>query len=678
MKRNINKDTTVVFKRWSRKGWGVLASLHRHVTIGQLSVSMSIVLLTTSFSTALAESVDSTRVLQSAAIKAARQTQQRSLGTVTSAWNRLAGNAAPAGTAESVLRLCPAVDVRERGGQASQADIHLRGGSADQTQVMLNGIDFTDARTGHQSHGLPIDLDAVGEIVLIDDIPGLGSFAGTVNFRTIPLEPNYLRLETYGGGLANDNFGVQPNYHKPVGAMYGTSVSGAGTYAGKRGELMAFGAGSYRASQGYRYNTDYENGNVYARLIWASHKAGTLDAQGGWQKRAFGSNGFYAAYNPDQWERTETGLASIKWTWSKHDFAVGVNASYRKNFDRYDWTRGTAMNYHETDNVGAGLEMRLNSVAGATTLGADWKWNHIWSSNLGKPMEEPWGNYKCEDARHTGNVWLGHKWSDNQWSVSATAGAGLSPYGNRFLWSLGVGWRPVTGLSFEAGAVQSTRLPTFTDLYYTSPAQVNNLDLVPEDAITVRLNGAYSSGAWIARLGAYYRFGRNIIDWVWHDEGAYAGKWHSEQSSRLGTFGLEASASYQPKGTVIQRIAFGYAFIKSSQQEDVISKNAMDYMRNKATLEVLLRFPYGFHLGVTGGVYDRAGNYNFYPVAGDSSQFEVCKYEPFGLLDARFSWTWRWLQIYLDGTNLTDTRYADIGGLTMPGIAFRVGCVLTV
>ena len=35
------------------------------------------------------------------------------------------------------------------------------------------------------------------------------------------------------------------------------------------------------------------------------------------------------------------------------------------------------------------------------------------------------------------------------------------------------------------------RLPTFTDLYYTSPAQINNLDLTPEHAVTYRLGVDY-------------------------------------------------------------------------------------------------------------------------------------------------------------------------------------------
>ncbi len=660
MKKNIRTEKAFVFKRWSRKGWGVLASLHRHTTIGTLSVSMSIVLLSTTILKAqprAASGTDSLRVqLQQATVDASRPPQLRSLGAVLPVFSRLDGAAASMGTLESVLRTHPAVDVRERGGFASQADIHLRGGSADQTQIMLNGIDFTDARTGHQSHALPVDLETIGAIDFIEDISGIGAFAGAVNFRTVPLASDYIRLEGYGG-----SFGYA-----------GASLSGAA----EKGGFSFFGSSSWRRSDGYRHNTDFDNLNAYARVMFRSARAGTIDAQGGYQRRSFGSNGFYAAYNPDQWEQTSTGLTSLRWLYAAGDFKVRVYGSYRKNFDRYDWKRGTPMNRHETDNAGAGVELKCSSVAGVTSLGGDYRYHHIYSTNLGLPMDVPMGVYTHEDDRHVGNVWLSHVAEIRKFSLSACVGAGLTPYGNRFLWNVGLGYRPDERFLIEAGAVQSTRLPTFTDLYYTSPAQVNNLELVPEDAVTFRLKGAFHSGPWSAALGTWYRMGRNIIDWVWHDEGEFAGKWHSEQTGRLGTFGAEVTAAYRPENTVVDRIVLGYAYILANRNEEIISKNAMDHMRNKAALEVALRFPHGFRLTVSGSVYDRAGKFTYYPVPGDASQSEVRDYASFALLDARFSWSWRFLELYLDGGNLTDTRYADIGGLPMPGITFRAGCII--
>lgn len=170
---------------------------------------------------------------------------------------------APLQTIEAALRLSPSVDVRERGSKGVQADISIRGGSFDQTLIMLNGVDFTDARTGHQSHSLPIDLDIVSGISVEDGTAGIGAFAGAVNIRTQPLRPTYLRAEISGGQF---------------GYAYG-NLSGAITH--KRFTL--FGAGSYRASDGYTRNTDFKNYNAFVRVGYDSRRAGYFDGQAGWQ-----------------------------------------------------------------------------------------------------------------------------------------------------------------------------------------------------------------------------------------------------------------------------------------------------------------------------------------------------------------------------------------------------------
>ena len=325
--KNIRTKQTPCFRRWSRKGWAAFASLHRHVTIGVLAVTMSILLLATQH--ASAHDADTAAVLKTlrideVGISGSQSAPTRSVQSQTPLFDRKAQAAAPVQTLESALRLAPSVDIRERGGKGMQADIFIRGGSFDQTMVLLNGIDFTDARTGHQSHALPVDIDCISAVDLLDGVPGVGAFAGAVNIRTAPLKPTYLRCEGAGGqhGYAYAN------------------LSGAVT----SGRFSLLAAGSYRRSDGYRHNTDFANYNAFVRATYEAPRAGFFDLQAGYQNRTFGSNGFYAAYNPDQWEATSTALASLRWLKQAGRFSFGASASYRKNFDRYDWTRGTAMN----------------------------------------------------------------------------------------------------------------------------------------------------------------------------------------------------------------------------------------------------------------------------------------------------------------------------------------------
>ena len=537
-----------------------------------------------------------------------------------------------------------------------QADIFIRGGSFDQTMVLLNGIDFTDARTGHQSHSLPVDIDCISAVDLLDGVPGVGAFAGAVNIRTAPLKPTYLRFEGAGGqhGYAYAN------------------LSGAVT----SGRFSLLAAGSYRRSDGYRHNTDFANYNAFVRATYEAPRAGFFDLQAGYQNRTFGSNGFYAAYNPDQWEATSTALASLRWLKQAGRFSFGASASYRKNFDRYDWTRGTAMNRHNTDNVGARLWADYDWRAGTTSLGGDYAFNHIYSTNLGEALSRPHGRYTHAKARSTGNLWLRHAKQWRRFDLAASAGISLTPYGTSALWSLSGGYTPAAGLHLGIGAFQSMRLPTFTDLYYTSPAQINNLDLTPERAVTYLFDAGYVKNSWRLSLQTYYRAGRDIIDWVWRED--MGDKWHSEQTSRLDTYGIELSGGYTVADGFLRRVTLSYGYITTDRNSDIIAKGAMDYMRHKAALAVEVHFLRRMSLALTASVYDRNGSYTHYPVPGDPSLSEVRDYEPYFLLDGRLQWEKGICRLYVDATNITDSRYCDLGGIPLPGAWVTAGVALTI
>lgn len=665
--KEIQTKRIPCFKRWCRKGWAAFASLHRCVMIGVLSVSMSILLPATTV--AQVQSPDSLEIcktlqIDEVGILGNLSSPTRSVVSPTTLFDRKAGAAAPFQTLESVLRLAPAVDIRERGGKGIQTDISIRGGSFDQTMVLLNGINFTDARTGHQSHALPVDLDCVSGIELIEGVTGVGAFAGAVNIRTAPLKPTYLRFEGSGG---------------QYGYAYG-SLSGAVT----EGRFTLFAAGSYRRSDGYIHNTDFENWNGYLRMNYDSERAGFFDFQAGYQNRSFGSNGFYAAYNPDQYEETETALASVRWVKRFNDFTLNSALSYRKNFDRYDWTRGTPMNYHNTDNVSAELWGDYSWRWGQTSLGADYTYNHIFSTNLGKPLAEPQGKYLMSDSRNVGNFWLRHSKRWLRFDAAVSAGVSISPYGTSALWSISGGYAPATGLRLGAGISQSMRLPTFTDLYYSSPAHINNLYLEPEHAVNYRIEAIYRKERWNISANLFYRDGRDIIDWVLRPD--MGGKWHSEQTSSLDTYGAELSGGYASSRGLLRRATLSYGYLTTQRRGNVVTSSAMDYMKHKAAAVVEVCFLRRFTLSLTGALYDRNGAYTAYLRNSDGSLrtdsdgsmlTEMRRFKPYFLLDGRLSWEKGCCRLYIDATNLTDADYFDFGGLALPGRWFTGGAVIT-
>ena len=197
--KEIQTKRTPRFRRWCRKGYAAFASLRRQVTIGVLSVSMSTILLSTT-TPVQAQTVDSLTIareleIETVEVTGVKATPTRSAMSSTSVFDRKAGASAPVQTLESVLRLSPAIDLRERSGRGTQADIMIRGGSFDQTMVMLNGINFTDARNGssvafaadrHRLHrGNRSDRRRIGRRCVCRGL----------NIRTMPLKSRYLRIE---------------------------------------------------------------------------------------------------------------------------------------------------------------------------------------------------------------------------------------------------------------------------------------------------------------------------------------------------------------------------------------------------------------------------------------------------------------------------------------------------
>lgn len=658
MKRS-SKGGVPCFTRWSRKGYGVFASLGKVVKIGVLSVTMSILTLSPKSAAAQSDTLRIAREIQMEVLQvtADRLNPTRGVVTPVEVYSRDSVSVAPLQTIESVLRLNPSIDLRERGSKGVQADISLRGGTYDQTMVLLNGIDFTDARTGHQSHSLPIDLDIVGSIDIIGGLTGIGAYTGAINMATTPLKPNYLRAELSAGAY---------------GYLY-SNLSGAVT----KGGLTVLTAASIRRSDGYITNTDFNNSNLFTRITYNSSAVGLFDMQAGYQRRDFGSNGFYSLTYPDQFEHTETGLASARWSRGFGRFELNANVSYRKNNDRYELFRagkgapeGWQPNYHTTDNIGAEVSSDYRWVAGETSIGIDYKYNHLYSNVLGEAMNRPIkipgvdALYTHEKDRSVLNGWISHHVVLGGTSLAGSFNFANSPYGTFPSWSLSVGQRIAKSWSIDANATRSMRLPTFTDLYYTNATHIGNPNLKPEKATTYQLSAGYADNWFTAGVTTYYRHGTDIIDWA-QTQTPEGMKWKSTQLTTLDTYGVELCASYKGKN-FLRHITVSYGWLSSDKNKvDYISKYALDYMNNKVAIQCGVRIWRGLSAEVTAGWYDR-------------NDTPTVTYDPYWLLDARLSWNKGIFTVYAEATNLLNQTYFDFVGLQQAPRWITAGVVLTI
>ena len=89
---------------------------------------------------------------------------------------------------QDFLRTDSSVFLEERGAGGGQADLVLRGGSFEQTLVLLNGFRINDAQTSHHNLDLPVPLEAMDSIQVLEGsgstLHGVDALSGVVDFLT--------------------------------------------------------------------------------------------------------------------------------------------------------------------------------------------------------------------------------------------------------------------------------------------------------------------------------------------------------------------------------------------------------------------------------------------------------------------------------------------------------------
>ncbi|MEG1573850.1 MAG: TonB-dependent receptor [Bacteroidales bacterium] len=653
MTKTSKENLSSCFYRWSRLNYAIFASLGKEVKIGVLAVTMFFALPETEAKGQEASSGNTNKTVEIDQVDIIGDAiaPMPSIMSQTTFFKRDKEAAAPLQTIESALAISPSIDVRQRGGKGVQADISIRGGSSDQTMVMLNGINFTDARTGHQTHSLPIDMDGIASIAVLDGITSTGAYAGAINIVTTPQEPNYISAAIDAGAY---------------GYIY-SNVSGA--VIKKR--LSLFGAASFRTSNGYKENTGFVNYNSFLRTTYYSKKAGIFDFQLGYQNRSFAANGFYSLKYTNQYEHTSTIISSARWAMEVYkNLSVNSSLSYRKNYDRFELIKGepekVPYNYHNTDNITAELWFSYISAAGKSSLGGNYTYNHIYSTVLGETLAKPHnglcGNfvdYTKGKARNSADIWLRHTKILGKFRIGGSAGISLSPYGADALFSIEGTYNPIKTISLTIGANRANRLPTFNDLYYTSKGYISDPNLKPENATNYRFTATYADERFYISATPYYRHGNNTIDWV---KATADADWQSMQITTLNTFGIEANAGYTSEKGILREASLAYGYITTDKEEsNYISKYALDYLKHKVVARITIAPGGGFALSAIASVNKRNSNYA-------NANGEVVPYNIYGLLDMRLSWVRKCITIHVDAENITNTQYFCYGGLQMPGV----------
>jgi len=535
--------------------------------------------------------------------------------------------------------------------------------------VLLNGINISDPQTGHFHLNIPLDIHCVEQVEIVTGAAarryGSNAFSGAVNLVTLPVDSSYLN--------AGFRYG-QHAFHK------GHLLANLG---GKRiSTRVSF---NTSASDGYRENTDFRTTHFFLHSVTRPGKL-RLHMMAGMNSRAFGAFGFYSPRFPHQYEETSTGVGalklvkkSMKSTWTLTSFLrLGKDHFLldRHNPDFYS-------NDHMTTVGGIELSGKISTAAGLTRTGLNYRREEIMSTSLGEPREqESWMQFNDTITFTHGHVRNHFNWHINhsyEWGPISFSG-GMLAHLNPDLGQvplvypgMDLKWRVQNFFSIYLSANQSMRLPTFTDLYYQGPSNVGNPLLVPERASTIELGIFHADQSFKASMNAFFRKGKQMIDWVWMDDE----KWHTMNLTRINATGGDLQLEYtssSTRGTAIriESAILSYTFTHLSKvPNEFDSRYLLDNLKHKLVAGTALSFYQKLSLSIKASYQERNGSYLAYNA--ESGQLFNKPYENFILLDAKLAFSIRRFKLFMEATNLLDKEYNDIGNVIQPGRWFIAG-----
>ncbi len=577
---------------------------------------------------------------------------------------------APVTDLGSLLEFVRGIDIRQRGITGAQSDISMRGGTFDQVLLLLNGVNISDPQTGHHNMDIPVYVSVIERIEVLQGsgarIFGPNAFAGAINIITASPQKALPSVSLRGGLYGSAEMAVNlPFRTKKV--YHILSLSGSTT-------------------DGYTENTDYKKANAFYRM---NAKIGKTKAnvQVGYVRKGFGANSFYSPKFPNQFEETSTIFAAAGIS-DTNAQSWKANVYWRRHYDRFELFRNNPPawyknhNYHLSDVAGVTVNKTFTWKKNKTSLGADFRMEHIYSNVLGNTMDNPIqvaganNAYYTKSAQRNGfSIMAEHRYATKKFSVS---GGALLYISNQLEHDLSLypgidlGFQISKPLRIFATANRSLRLPNFTNLYYSSPTNIGNPLLLPEEATSIEAGFKWDKNNILAEVAGFQRFGINMIDWVRADT---ATVWECKNLTEVNVSGIEAGFTMLPeffrKKFFLQRFSVNYAFLVSNKSsEGFVSQYVLDYMKHKLDIKATHRIFENAGLTWQLGWQDRAGGYT--PFSEGVYLAEI-PYQPVWLANAGVFYQWKQLRFTVNATNLFNTEIIDHANVSQPGFMLMGG-----
>ena len=536
----------------------------------------------------------------------------------------------PASSLVDLLKNISGTNITQKGPEGIQADISTEGGTFEQTLILIDGIKVNDPQTAHHNLNLPVQLEDIERIEILKGpgtrLYGAGAFSGVINIITKKEEKKELKLKAIIGDyeLLNGFFSLS----QPLGFFRNyLSISG-------------------KNSAGYRYNTDFNVWNIFFKSNINSQKTrGEISL--GYNDKKFGASYFYSDIYPNTREETKT--AFIKGSIDINN--VNTAFYWRQHKDYYILDHENPELYINDDITylyGVILQSSISYTAGTTAVGLELGQEKNNSTALGN------------HSRAKSRFFFEHKLPTLK-KLTVTFGSSLFYYSDwdwYFYPGIDIGLKINKKAYLYASIERAFRIPSYTELYINSPANIGNTDLLPETGTSFETGFKIIRGSILTNINTFIRKEKNTIDWIRVNQGD---PWSATNVGEITIKGLDISSTFKSiarkyKNIPVPGITLGYTFSDINKSEDPLQyKYLLNYPKHKFTFNV------------------------DYDLSSNLKQVWKGRYEVFENSDEHFILdTSIFLEIknsefFIDITNLLDTEYTQAGWIPMPGRWAKAG-----
>jgi vitamin B12 transporter len=524
------------------------------------------------------------------------------------------------------LQQIAGIDIRRRGTSGMQADLYIRGGSFDQTLLLIDGIKVDDAQTGHHTMNLALPIEVIKRIEIIKGpaarVFGQNAFTGAVNIVTKESLDNSVSLDLKAGSYGQVSAAVT-----------------AGVNLDDSSHIIHF---SKNTSNGYRYNTDFDNTNFVLKSTF-DKKELPIEMLVSLSERNFGANGFYATPAAiNQYEKTKASLVGFSTTIQKGNFTWKPKVYWRHNEDEYIYVRSNPSlyrNLHISNKFAAELNGSYTSNLGVTGFGIETAKVLISSNNLG------------DSNRFVSTLFLEHRFNLLNNKLDITPGVAVTYFSDFKFFAfpgIDIGYQLLDNLRVYGNVGYTYRVPTYTDMYYKSATTIGNSNLEPEKAFAQEIGFKWNTSRFDASVAAFNRNSNHLIDYV---KMLSTDKWQAQNIQDVTTKGFETQFLYKfTVNSLPQKLQIGYSFIEDDLKHSTY--NFSQYALNSMKHQVVGSYYMQFLKNVTNSISYRYSE----RTSGDS----------YSVVDLGAAYTLKAFEFSLFANNIFNTEYTETNLVPMP------------